>query len=205
MGVEEIMKNKCLDRNMTKLLVKERPVYDGMHLISPALHKCLNLVLLSVPQLQSLEKPQLALCFSLEQPITRCRIKRILLFYLDVYDEWEFVFQAKQTRFETAAILHPTFVFKCSVKHIIFMDVNCSAGLYVCREVCTWLGAPESSITSVCPFSFTLSFLYEQKKAKRGPKSLVIPRQVKALLPGARSGHHKISAASSSACDHHCL
>lgn len=78
------------------------------------------------------------------------------------------------------------------------MGVNCSAGLCVCREVYIWLGALKSSITSICPFSFTLSFLYEQKKAKCGPKSLVSPRQVKPLLPGARSGHQKISAASSS-------
>lgn len=60
-------------------LGKERPVSDEMHLISPALHERLNLVLPSVPQLQSLEKPQLVLCSCLEQAITSFRIKRTLL------------------------------------------------------------------------------------------------------------------------------
>lgn len=170
-------------------LGKERPVSDEMHLISPALHKELNLVLLSVPQLQSLEKPHnwpLVLVPVHHRPsqavgyryffssALMCMMSGNLCFKLNI-----------SARFENScSIASHFFFFKCSIKHIIFEEVNFSAGLYVCREVCIWLGAPKSSPTSVCPFSFILSFLCEHKKAKCGLKSLVIPRQVKPLLPG---------------------
>lgn len=171
-------------------LGKERPVSDEMHLISPALHKELNLVLLSVPQLQSLEKPHnwpLVLVPVHHRPsqavgyryffssALMCMMSGNLCFKLNI-----------SARFENSCSIasHFFFFFKCSIKHIIFEEVNFSAGLYVCREVCIWLGAPKSSLTSVCPFSFILSFLCEHKKAKCGLKSLVIPRQVKPLLPG---------------------
>lgn len=90
-----------------------------------------------------------------------------------------------------------------SKAHHFPVGVSCSAGLYEYSEVCIWLGALKSTITSILPFSSTLWFPFEQEKAKCHPKSLVSPALVKPYIPGATSAHHvsflpQISAVSSS-------
>lgn len=178
-----------------------------MRLISPVLYELLNSVLPSVSALQNVEKPEPAscLCSCPAQAPESYRRKRILLvFCLDVYAEWELVFQAKHACWIGKQLEYCIWYFvKCLVKqHRFHVGANCSAGLHVYREVFIWLGAPKSTITSTLPFSSTLCFPSEQKNAKCHLKSLVSPALVKPPLPG--QGHltllppHKISGASSS-------